>query len=71
MIDDSNCNNPWDETDEIFFKLEEEVIDISCKMVLLIVILEKKFGPFREVGGSNIEVVSDRKSKDNEDPEKD
>jgi hypothetical protein len=51
-------------------KLEEQVIDISHNMALLMVALENKFGPFGEVGGSNSEVGLDEKLGDNEDPEK-
>jgi hypothetical protein len=53
MVDESSHNNPWDEVEERFSKLEEQVIDISCNMALLMVALENKFGPFGEVGGSN------------------
>jgi len=39
-------------------------------MALLMVDLEDKFGPFEEVGGSNLEAGLDDKSRDNEDLEK-
>jgi hypothetical protein len=49
--------------------LEEQVIDISHNMYLLMESLANNFGPFGEVGGSNIEVGMDEKSRDNEDLE--
>jgi hypothetical protein len=58
------------QTEERFVRLEEKVIDISRNMSLLMVALARKLGPFREVGGSNSEIGSDEKSRDNEDPEK-
>jgi hypothetical protein len=39
-------------------------------MALLMEVLVNKFGPFREVGGSNSKVGLDEKLRDNEDPEK-
>jgi hypothetical protein len=54
MVDEYN-NNPWDELEEIFSKLEAQVIDISCNMAILMVALENKFGPFKEFGSSNLE----------------
>jgi hypothetical protein len=53
MVDNSNCNNPRDEVEERFSNLEEQVVDISCNMVLLMESLVNKFVSFREVGGSN------------------
>ena len=35
-------------------------------MAILMVVLEKKFGTFREVGGSNLEASLDAKFEDNE-----
>jgi hypothetical protein len=49
-------------------RLEEKVVDISCNMSLLIVALKRKIRPFKEVGGSNYEIISEGKSRDNEDP---
>jgi hypothetical protein len=70
MEDESNCNNPLDETEEIFSKLEEQVVDVSHNMTLLVVALENKFGLLGDVGGFNSEVGLDKKSRDNEDPKK-
>jgi len=39
-------------------------------MALLMATLMKKFGPFREVGGSNSKFGSHEKSRDSEDLEK-
>jgi hypothetical protein len=55
MVDEYS-NNPWDESKEIFSNLEGQVTNISCNMDILMVDLENKFGPFREFGGSNLEV---------------
>jgi hypothetical protein len=51
-------------------KLEEQVVDISCNMALLMVNLMNKFIPFWEVVGSNSEIGLDEKPRYNEDPEK-
>lgn len=53
MMDDSNNVNPWDEVDERFSKIEEQLSKISCNMIFLMEALKNKFGPFKEVGGSN------------------
>jgi hypothetical protein len=51
-------------------RLEEEVVDISHKMTLIMETLVNKFIPFEDVGGSNSEVGSDEKLEDSEDPKK-
>jgi hypothetical protein len=48
MVDEYS-NNPWDESEERFSKLEAQVIDISCNMAILMEALENKFGPFKGV----------------------
>jgi len=53
MVDNSNCNNPRDEVEERFSNLEEQVVDISCNMVLLMESLANKISLFEEVRGSN------------------
>jgi hypothetical protein len=69
VIQQSVHYNPPDAVEEIFARLEEQVIDISHNMALLMVALENKFRPFGEVGGSNSEVGSNEKLGDSEDPE--
>jgi hypothetical protein len=39
-------------------------------MPLLMEAIESKFGPIREVGGSNLEIILEGKSGDNEDLER-
>jgi hypothetical protein len=50
--------------------LEEKVTNIFGNMALLMATLVNKFEPFREVGRFNLEVGSDEKLGDSEDPEK-
>jgi hypothetical protein len=70
MADESVHNNPQYLAEERFARLEDQVVDISHNMSLLIMALANKFGLFREVGGLNLEIGSDEKWGDNEDPEK-
>jgi hypothetical protein len=70
MVDEFVHNNPQDLVEEIFVRLEEKVTDISHNMSLLMVALASNLRPFREVGGSNSEIISEGKLRDNEDPEK-
>jgi hypothetical protein len=56
MVYDSSHNNPWDAAKERFVGLEENFIDISHNMNLLMVALTNKFRPSGEVGASNLEV---------------
>jgi hypothetical protein len=70
MADESSHNNPQDAAEERFVRLEEQVVDISRNMALLMEAVDNKFRPFREVGSSNSEVVSDEKLGDSEDPKK-
>jgi hypothetical protein len=51
-------------------RLKEQVIDISCNMALLMADLERNIGPFGEARGSNLEIRSEEKPGENEDPEK-
>ena len=69
MADESVHNNPRDPTEEIFVRLEEQVTGIS-RNTSLMAALARKLIPFREVGGSNLEIRSDGKLGDNEDLEK-
>jgi hypothetical protein len=62
MADESSHNNPRDEVEETFSKMEEQVIDISHNMPLLMVALGNMFGHFWEVGVSNSKVGLDEKS---------
>jgi len=57
--------NPWDELEEKFSKLEEQVTDISHKIDILMETLENKFASFRHFGNSNLEVGFHGKSGDN------
>jgi hypothetical protein len=70
MADDYIHNNPWDAMEEIFFRLEERVVNISCNISLLMVALENRFVPFRKVGVSNSEDGFDEKPGDSEDPKR-
>jgi hypothetical protein len=70
MTDKSSHDNPHDEVEDRFSKLEEQVTNIFHSMALLITDLANKFVPSREVGGSNLEVGLDKKLGDNEDLEK-
>jgi hypothetical protein len=67
-MEDEYNNAPRSELEELFSKLEVQVNDISHKMGLLMVDPENKFGPFRECGRSNLEVIFNEKYGDNEDP---
>jgi hypothetical protein len=51
MTYESIHNSPQDAMEEIFVRLEEKFTDISCKMALLMVVLENKYKPFGEVAG--------------------
>ena len=62
MVDEYNNRNPWDEIKDIFLKMEGKVTDISHNMSILMLVLENKFGLFKEFGGSNSESVLDEKS---------
>jgi hypothetical protein len=46
--------------------MEEQVVDISRNMALLLADLANKFGTFREVGGSNSKNRFDEKGRDSE-----
>jgi hypothetical protein len=67
MADESVYNKPRDPI-ERFARMEEQVVDISCNMSLLMAALASKLIPFREVGGLNSEIGSNGKLRDNEDP---
>jgi hypothetical protein len=54
MVDEYN-NNSRDDLDNRFSKLEAQVTDISHKMMILMVALERKLGPFEEFGSSKSE----------------
>jgi hypothetical protein len=56
--------------EEIFFRLEDQVFDISHNMALLMEALVNNFRPLGDIGGSNSEVGSDEKLGDSEDPKK-
>jgi hypothetical protein len=70
MENESTHNNSQDVVENRFLRLEEQVVDISRNMALLMKALANKFGPFEEVGGSNLEVRSNEKIGDSEDLEK-
>jgi hypothetical protein len=53
MEDDYN-RNQRDESEERFIKMEEHVSNISHNMNILMVALERKFGPFGEFGTSKL-----------------
>lgn len=52
MANEYMFNNPLDVAREIFARLKEQVVDISCNINLIVVALENKFG-IREFRGSN------------------
>jgi hypothetical protein len=52
MADECN-NNPRDDSEERFSKLEVQVSDISRNRAILVAALESKFRPFREFGSSS------------------
>jgi hypothetical protein len=68
MANESIHNNPRDPVEERFARLEEKFTDIFYNMSLLVAALAIKLGPFREVEGSNLEIKSNGKLWDNEDP---
>jgi len=68
MEDDFVHNNPRDGTKERFARLEEQVVNISCNMALVMESLANDFSPFEEVVGSNLEVGSNENLGDSEDP---
>jgi len=70
MVEKSIHNNPWDLAKDRFVRLEEKVVDIFFNMSLLFVVLTSNIELFGEVGGSNLEIGSDDKTRDNEDPKK-
>jgi hypothetical protein len=55
MVDEFVHNNPQDAAKERFLRLEEQVVDISHNMAILMEAPTNKFRPFQEVGGSNSE----------------
>jgi hypothetical protein len=67
MEDEFINKNPRYVVEDIFVRLEEKFTDISRKMALIMAALVNMFGPFGEVGGSNLEVGSDEKLGDIED----
>jgi hypothetical protein len=70
MADKYAHNNPQDPVKGRFVKMEEQVPSISRNTPLLIVSLESKLRSFREARGSNFEIGSEGKSRDNENPKK-
>jgi hypothetical protein len=70
MEDEYVHDNPQDPAEERFVRLEEKVTNISRNMALLITTLSNNLGPFREAKGSNLEISSEGKLGDNEDPKK-
>jgi hypothetical protein len=59
--------NHQDPKKEIFVRIEEKFIDISCNMVVLMATLATNLRKFREVGGSNSDIGSEGKPRENED----
>lgn len=55
MAIESIHNNPQDLAEEIFSRLEAQVVDISCNMNLLMVALANEIG-IREDGAIKLEV---------------
>jgi hypothetical protein len=58
MVDESIHNNPVDPIEEIFVRLEDQVIDISHNMALLMASIANLLKLFGEFGGSNLETKS-------------
>ena len=69
-MEDESGEGSRGEYEERFTKLEIQVIDISCNMLILMETLEINFGPFGDFGVSNLEIGSNWKSKDKCDPRK-
>jgi len=61
-------NRQWNELEEIFWKLEPQIIDLSCNMAIFMKTIENKFGHFKDFGGSNLQYGLDEKYRDNKDP---
>jgi hypothetical protein len=59
--------DPREPTEEIFERLEAQVVDISRNINLLMAALASKREPFGDDGGSNSEIKSKEKSRDHED----
>jgi hypothetical protein len=68
MVDEYNKNPHDGLLEEIFYKIEVQSMEISHNMVILMAALENMVGPFKDFGSSNLEVGSNRKSRDNKDP---
>jgi hypothetical protein len=69
MVDESVHNNPQDLV-ERFVRLEAQVTNINHNMNLLMVSLASNLESFGDDGGSNLEIRSEGKSRDHEDPKK-
>jgi hypothetical protein len=63
MVEKSVHNNPQDPIEEIFERLEVQVTDIGHNMKLLMEYPTDKVGIFRDDGGSNLEIRSEKKSE--------
>jgi len=70
MIDESIHKNPQDIVGEIFVRLEYQVTNISHNMSLIMPDLARNIKKFREARGSNFEIRSEGKLRDNQDLEK-
>jgi hypothetical protein len=69
MVNEHAHNNPRVQTKEIFSRLSEKFSNIYYNMSLLMASLARNLIPFRELGGSNSEIISEGKLRDNEDLE--
>jgi hypothetical protein len=67
MVDEFFHKNLEEAAKDIFLRLEDKKSYASYNMALLMEALEKRFGPFREVGGSKSKVRFVEKSGDSED----
>jgi len=68
MEDEFLHNNPQDLVEEIFHRLEAQVIYINCNINLLMEDLVRNIGPFRDEGRSKFEIISTGKSRYLKDP---
>jgi len=67
----NGCNNNLrNELEDIFKNLEAQSFDISHRMVILMEMLARKFGPSKEFGSFNFDNGSNEKFEDKEELEK-
>jgi len=63
-VDESIHNNPQDIEEERFARMEDQVIDISRNMSLLIEDISRNIKPFGDIGGCNSEIRLEGKTRE-------